>query len=445
MNTADSPVSMRRLFLFFIPLGISVLMINLSHVIVNGTLAQAANPEIVLAGYALGMSLLTVTERPSILLRQTCSALVRDRVSYRAVRHVGYFLFGSTLLFGALTAYTPVGHYIFGWAFGADAVTEAEAIRSWRALMFLSLFSGLRCLFQGVIIYRMRTKWLTIGMIFRLGGMFLLSRYFIHAGVTSAVQGAVIFLCGMIIEAFLSWLESRRLLRDMPEREESCEIVRPKQVLTFYNPLLFSSLIVVWVMPILNALLGTTDRATLAIASFALAGSLMNLMLGFFTYFHQIALHFGKNHPLQVRRFVLTLGFVPAILLASLAYTPAGLWMFANVLGVRDELLQSSLHALRGYMPFVLVFPWLDTLNGFVMSRGETKLMFGSQLANAVMTTLLIAVLTLALPQWNGVLGSLAQSGGLAAELALLAWMYRRNRGQRERSVIPDASRTTRS
>ncbi len=438
-QSSDGPVTQKRLYLFFIPLGLTVVLINLSHVIINGTLARAANPTNVLAGYALAMSLLALTERPSILLRQTCSALVRDKISFRAVRYIGMIVLVASLAFGALVAYSPLGFWVFGIAFGAEPLIASQAIEAWRALMFLSVFSGLRCLFQGVIIYRMRTKWMTVGMVFRLTAMFLLSRMFIQIGVTNALQGTMIFVGGMMIEAFVSWLEFRKLIRAMPERAEDHDIVRPRQVLPFYRPLLLSTLIVVWVSPILNTMLGTSDEAAMAIASFSVAGSLMNLMLGFFTYFHQIALHFGRSNPAQVRRFVLTLGFAPTVMLSLLAFTPAGPWMLTHLLNVRDELLHASLMALRGFLPFVIVFPWLDTLNGFVMGRGETKLMFASQIANAVMTTLLITGLVLALPGWHGILGSLAQSGGLAAELSLLAWMYRKNRKQSRMNAIVSA------
>jgi hypothetical protein len=426
MSKPNEPVTLRRLFLFFIPMGISVLLINLSHVIINGTLARSSNPEIILAGYALAMSLLVVTEKPAVLFRQTCSALVRDRLSFRAVRRVSFFVFGASLVFGGLVAYTPFGHWIFGVAYGADPVVEREAIHAYYALMFLSVFSGVRCLYQGVIIYKMRTRWLTIAMIFRLSGMFLLSQYFLHVGVDSAIQGTTIFVFGMMIEASISWMESSKLLRKMPIKDDECEITKPKQVMAFYSPLLYSSLIVVWLLPILNALLGTTDRGTLAVASFAVAGSLMNLVLGFFTYFHQIALLFVKSNPAIVRKFTLMLGFIPPLLMILLAFTPIGSWMFSHVLGVKGELLQACIHALRGFFPFVLIFPWLDTLNGIVMANGETKLMFGSQIANAIVTAIIIVLLVLLLPTWNGVLGSLAQSGGIIAELIFLAWLFRR-------------------
>jgi hypothetical protein len=426
MSKPNEPVSLRRLFLFFIPMGISVLLINLSHVIINGTLARSSNPEIILAGYALAMSLLVVTEKPAVLFRQTCSALVRDLISFRAVRRVSFFVFGASLVFGGLVAYTPIGHWIFGGAYGADPVVERQAIHAYYALMFLSVFSGIRCLYQGIIIYQMRTRLLTIAMIFRLSGMFLLSQYFLHVGVDSAIQGTIIFVFGMMIEASISWMESTKLLKKMPVKDEECEISKPKQVMAFYSPLLYSSLIVVWLLPILNALLGTTDRGTLAVASFAVAGSLMNLVLGFFTYFHQIALLFVKSNPAIVRKFTLMLGFIPPLLMILLAFTPIGSWMFSHVLGVKDQLLQACIHALRGFFPFVLVFPWLDTLNGIVMANGETKLMFGSQIANAIVTAIIIVLLVLLLPTWNGALGSLAQSGGIIAELTFLAWLFRR-------------------
>ncbi|MBB6674300.1 multi antimicrobial extrusion protein MatE [Cohnella nanjingensis] len=426
MSAHREPVTLARLFLFFIPLGVSALLINLSHVIINGTLARADNPELIIAGYATAMSLLSVTERPAVLFRETCSALVRDRVSYRAILKVAFIVFGGSLVFGGMIAYTPVGHWVFRGVYGAEAEVADAAVNVYHVLMFLSIFSGIRCLFQGVIIYKMRTRWLTIGMVFRLAGMFLLSQYIIHQGVTSSQQGAVIFVFGMMIEAAISWMEGRSLARKLPERSPDCEVERPKQILTFYSPLLFSSFIVVWVPPILNALLGHSDHGTLAISSYAVAGSMMNLCLGFFTYFHQIALQFYRTDPGQVRRFVLLMGFTPAILVSTLAFTPAGPWMLVHLIGVEDRLLDASIHALRGFIPFVLVYPWLDTLNGVILSRGQTKLMFGSQTANAILTTVLIVTLTLAIPSWTGTLGSLSQSGGIVAELALLAWLYRR-------------------
>lgn len=436
LHESRTQTTMKQLLLFFLPLGLAAMMINVSHLIINGTLARSSNPEMMLAGFALASSLNMIVERPAVMFRQTCSALVRDRVSFRAVRHVSLYLFGFALLFGAAIAYTPFGHWVFGYAFGASAQVEKQAVMAYSAMMFVSIFSGVRCLYQGVIIYKMKTRWMTIGMMFRLSGMFVLSQVFLQTGTINALHGALIFLFGMIIEATVSWLEARRLLQGMPERdEEQTATSTPRQVLQFYNPLLYSSLIIVWVLPILNAMLGSTERGTMAVASFAVAGSLMNLMVGFFGYFHQITLQFVKIQPYLVRKFLLALGFIPPALMAILCFTPIGPWMLSQVLGVKDELLSASLDALRGYLPFVLVFPWLDSLNGIVMSHGETKLMFRSQSTNAVVTALLVVSLVLLLPGGNGALGSLAQSGGILAELLTLAWLFRRGHRAKPGSI----------
>lgn len=51
-------VSLPQMFAFFIPLGLAQSLVTISHVIINGTLNRADNPEAVIASFALAMSLL---------------------------------------------------------------------------------------------------------------------------------------------------------------------------------------------------------------------------------------------------------------------------------------------------------------------------------------------------------------------------------------------------
>ncbi len=156
------PVSLKQLWFFFLPLGFSATLVTLSHVIINSTLARAANPEVVIASYALPMSLLALTERPAVLLRQTCSALVRDRVSFRAMASVSHVVLTCAIMLGLLVSYTPIGEWVFLYFFGVERDLLEPIIHVYRILMFVSFFSGLRCLYHGIIIFNMRTKWLTI-------------------------------------------------------------------------------------------------------------------------------------------------------------------------------------------------------------------------------------------------------------------------------------------
>src|SRR6185437_9774319 len=88
-------VTFRMLFNFFIPLGISASLVTISHVIINGTLARAPNPAIVIASYSVAMSLFGVFERCAVIIRQTCATLVRDRHSFKLVSQLTIYVLTS--------------------------------------------------------------------------------------------------------------------------------------------------------------------------------------------------------------------------------------------------------------------------------------------------------------------------------------------------------------
>ncbi|TVY08238.1 multi antimicrobial extrusion protein MatE [Paenibacillus cremeus] len=419
-------ISFRQLLAFFIPLGISASLVTISHVIINSTLARSAHPELIIASYALPMSIMGITERPAILLRQTCSALVRDRISFRAMSIVGAFVLGAIVLIGGFISYTPVGPWVFLHLFGADEKLIGPMVNVYRVLMTVSIFSGIRCIFHGVIIFNMRTKWLTIGMFIRLIGMYLLSLYFIHTGVGSGVVGAIIFLTGMIIEAAVSLIEGRALIRKtIPEKKTGHTIESPKQIFQFYRPLLYSSVIAVIAGPAINAFLGKTTALELSIASFAIAGSLTQLVQSFFSYIHQIVLNFYRKDAASVLRFTFMLAFIPSILIAILAYTPVGPWFMANVMGVNERLMHASLSTLRVFMIMTFIFPWLDFGNGLIMLRGQTQIMVWSQAGNVCTTLITLVICASFAPGWNGMIGALAQSLGTAAEASVVLYVLR--------------------
>jgi progressive ankylosis protein len=435
-------ITLTQMFAFFIPLGLSSSLVTISHVIINGTLTRSANPELVISSYAVAMSLLGITEKPAILLRQTCSALVRDRISFRAISLVAVYLLAGIMLLGGLVSYSGIGRFIFGTLFGAEAEQVGPIMHVYRILMFVSIFSGIRCLFHGIIIFNKRTLWLTIGMIIRLIGMYALSQYYIARGVDSGRVGAIIFLLGMVIEAVVSVWEGAKLYRkELPEKKPEHPYEKPSQVFTFYRPLLYSSFIAVIIGPAINICLGQTPESARSIAAFALAASLCQLVLSFFSYLHQIVLNFYRQDPGKVKQFTLLLAFIPTLLLGILSFTPLGAWLMTHPLGAKSQLLEESLQTLRYFMLMTFVFTWLDFSNGLLMLRGQTKVMVWSQACNVITVILTLTVCLLAAPGLNSRIGVLAQSFGLAAELAVVVWSLRTS--SREENRITAAGQKT--
>ncbi|GAE34310.1 hypothetical protein JCM9157_1358 [Halalkalibacter akibai JCM 9157] len=366
------------------------------------------------------MSLFSIIERLGVLLRNACSALVRDKVSFKAMSTVAIFIVTILMIISSIIAYSPIGWWIFSYVFGADPNMIEQIVEVYQILILVSLFSAIRCLFQGVIILNRQTKWLTIGMIIRLIAMYLLSLLFIHTGNINAKTGAYIFLAGMMVESLVSYLEGRILVKKMVEKDEDHQITTKAQIFRFYNPLILSSLIIVMVGPVINVFLGKTSEIELAISSYAIALSITHLFLSFFSYTHQIVLTFYKNHAREVKKFTFMIGFIPALILAVFCFTPIGAWFIEHVLGANERLVTASLDSLKVFMLMVLVFPFVDFCNGLLMLRSETRTMVFSQSANLVFTFVVVAVLATVMPSWNGMIGALAQSVGMVAELTVL-------------------------
>lgn len=419
-------LSLAQMFIFFVPLGLSSSLVTISHVIINGTLTRSPNPEAIIASYAVAMSLLGITEKPAILLRQTCSALVRDKVSFRAISIVALYVLAGILLIGGLVSYTGVGKLVFGTLFGASGEQVKPIMHVYRVAMFVSIFSSIRCLFHGVIIFNKRTFWLTIGMVIRLIGMYTLSQYFIAKGVDSGQVGAVIFLLGMIIEACVAVWEGMRLYRHkLPEKLEGHPYEKPRQIFSFYRPLLYSSFIAIIIGPAINIFLGKTPDAERSIAAFALASSVCQLVLSFFSYLHQIVLNFYRQDPRLVKRFTLLMAFIPSVLLSMMSFTPLGAWVMTHPLGAKALLLEESLRALRIFVLMTLAFTWLDFSNGLLMLKGQTKVMVWSQASNVAVTLLTLIICLTAAPHMNSRIGVMAQSLGVVTELAVVTWALR--------------------
>jgi hypothetical protein len=421
--------TMSSMLRFFIPLGFAACLVSITHTIIHSTLAQASHPEVAIAAYAIGMSLFMLTERPAVLVRQTCSALVRDRVSFRAMSGVTWLLIAAFIVLGTLISYTPLGTFIFREMYGADEAILPSIVNGYQFFMWVSVFSAIRCLYHGVIITQMRTKWVTIGMIIRLIGMLALSQYFIQTGkVDSGAVGALIFAAGMCIEAAVCYAEGRTLVKRFPERIENHEISNKRHIFGFYKPLLYSSFIAVTIPPAINALLGQTVDIALSIASFAVAGSVFSVVMSVFTYIHQIVLNFYQTSPRLVFQFQRFVGFAPSLIMASICWSPAGDWVLSEIMGLSGRLLPATLAVMKAFVLLGIVLPWLDFGNGFLMLFRRTNVFIWSQTLNAVSAISLLVLLVVLVPEWNGVIGPLAMTAGFTGELVVVAYALYRQR-----------------
>jgi hypothetical protein len=421
-------ITFSRLFRFFIPLGFSISLVSLSHFIINSTLARATNGAYIISTYAVALSCIGLFERPTITLRQLCSLLVKDRVSYHAMRMIFVIVlsctFGSALLF----SFTSIGEWVFKHLMGVEHERATVVASIFRILAFIIIFSGIRLFYHGIIISQLQTKWLTIAMAIRILSMYGLAQYFILTDqVRSGHIGAIIFLTGIIVECLICTYAGHRISGKLPTKLENHTVSNKSQIFSSYRPLLLSSFLVVIIGPFTNSVLGKTYDFEIAIASFAIAESITIMVNSFFYYTHQIILQFFQINKRIVMQFILMIGLIPTLIMGLISYTPLGAWFFLHVMGVDQTLLSPCLETMKVFMILSFVFPLLDALNGLMLLYRQNKFIAVSQGTNVLLTIVTLLVSISFTQEWNGQLGALAISIGVVGELAVVLLILKLN------------------
>lgn len=425
MRISESHFSYRQLSAFFIPLGFSASLTSITHVIINGTLSRGENAAYIIACYAVAFALFGIIERPIIVFRQTCSALVSDVRSFKLLAAFLLFILTLTLLLGSLLAYTFIGDWVYTHGFNASENMVNTISQTFKVITIVIIFSGIRGIYQGVIINHLETKWLTVGVVIRLCAMFIVSYMFVHFDYITSVGGAIIFLVGMFVECLLSVYKGHFILKRQKATKEGANL-QLSDITGFYTPLMFYFIMQTVLIPIIYVFLAKSENIEVSIASFALAFSITQMMLSFFMYTHQIVLQFYKQEKRKVINFIIVISIVPSLLLCFLCYSPAGLWFMEVIMGADEELAITTLAVLKFFIIKTLVFPWVDFLNGFLMLQRQTKRMLIAQIVNLVTVVLSLLFLVRFFPNWNGANGAIAASvGELAGLLIVTMIVYR--------------------
>ncbi|WP_053219951.1 hypothetical protein [Virgibacillus senegalensis] len=417
---------------FFIPLGFSASLTSITHVIINGTLSRGEHAAFIIACYAVAFSLFGIIERPIIVFRQTCSALVKDKLAFRKLLMFMVYILTVIIGLSMAMAYSTVGDWVYIHLFHADENMVQTISSAFKVITVVIIFSGIRGIYQGIIINHLQTKWLTIGVIVRLLAMFLIAYLFVFFGYVTSATGSVIFLTGMIIECGISVWKGREILATHYPKE--VQPLAMLEIVQFYMPLVFYFVIQTILIPIIYVFLAKSENMEIGIASFALAYSITQMLLSFFMYTHQLVLQLYETNKQKVVRFMAVASILPTLLLLLLCYTPAGFWFMDTVMGAKGELAVSTLAVMKFFIIKTFVFPWVDFLNGFLMLNRQTRKMLIAQLFNMMTVILSIWLFVGLFPEWNGISGSFAASLGELAGLGLVSLIvYQMMRQQKRR------------
>lgn len=115
--------------------------------------------------------------------------------------------------FSLLLAYTSVGDWVYVTLFNADLNMVSTISDTFKVIFLVIIFSGIRGIYQGIIISQLETKWLSIMVVVRLFLMFLAAYLFVAFDHVTSMAGAMIFLIGMMVECAISVWKGNGLLK----------------------------------------------------------------------------------------------------------------------------------------------------------------------------------------------------------------------------------------
>ncbi len=424
--TDNRRASLRELLAFFVPLAVTWMLMMFTHTIISGGLSRTIDPTVSTAAYAVALSLAAIAEAPLVMIRQVTLAFVQSRQSFKAVGTILTVTLGFFMLTVLAIGYVlPLGRFVFQDLLGVSDTLFPATLKAFRVTMFLPLTSGFRCLYQGVIMVKRRTTYISTGMFIRVAFMiFLIFGFTRFRWVTGPFVGAITLVGGIAVEGIMAWFFGRKLI---PEGEAT---VIPGAVWKFYLPLIASSLMVSMGKPFINAGLARMPDAAVALAAFSVASSFAWVIISPSQTIHQLTMVFGRSAEDRqlVRRFSTIFALASSAVLLLISFSPLGRYILSDLIQVAPETLQSTLVSVRTLAFFPLIICWQEYNTGILLLAQSARLVGVGKAVNLFAT---ISFVLLLAPTFPGpVAAPLAQLVGFGSEgLVLQAGRFLVGRG----------------
>jgi hypothetical protein len=411
-----SPLTLRRIFRFWLPLAATWLMMAVEGPFLAAIIARLPEPTFNLAAYGVAYALALVVEAPVIMLLSLSTALARNRAAYLRLRNFTHSLNLSVTLAMALTLVPP----IFDWlASDLIGLPPAVASRTHLALFILLPWPatiGLRRFYQGILIRHGMTRMVAYGTVIRLASMACTAGLLALLGtVDGAAVGAAALTAGVTAESAAAWLMARRPVQQLLANLETPTgaAASLSGLARFYYPLALTTLLSLGIQPVVTFFVGNSRAAIESLAVLPVVSALVFIFRALGLAYQEvvIALIGDEQHGYPcLRRFAVLLALAAAGLLALIVWTPLSKIWFETVSGLAPELAAFAVTPARILAPIAALTALLSFQRAVMVVRQTTDSITWATIIEVVGV---VAVLWLTISVYDLV-------GAVAATAALL-------------------------
>ena len=207
----ESQRSERYLFLFYLPLALSIVLATAGEPILQSGMARAPMSSASLAAYPVFISILWLGLTPLSNAQQVVIAEVRDRASFLAVRRFIFTMIAVVAGVVSVLTIPAVSEFVLGTVVGISGEVKALAMSNFRLLPAIPLILGSRSLFYGTLVARHHSAPIRSAAILQLIVMVMI----VAAGVWHAeYSGLFVAICAKVLATgvevlYLAWHTTR--------------------------------------------------------------------------------------------------------------------------------------------------------------------------------------------------------------------------------------------
>ena len=411
-----STLTYRQIFLFWLPLAGTWLMMAVEGPYLAAIIARLDRPTENLAAFGVAFAFAIIIEAPVIMLMAAATALVRNRHSYLALRRFAYGL-GAILTGAQLVVVLPP---VFAWIADMVGLPPEVARLTHQGLAIMlpwPVAIGYRRFRQGLLISHNLTRRVAYGTVLRLVTMSIV------ALVTSRILslqgvhvGASALAVGVVVEAVASrWMTREivsKLLDGQLERASTTPLTLGA-IASFYLPLALTSVLAMAVQPMVTFFMGQSRFALQSLAVLPVVHGLTFIFRALGLSYQEVGIALlgdRRQHYRQIRNFACGLAVAAAAGLGLIAYTPlASIW-FLDISGLTPELSAFAFRPVQILALFPAGSVWMAFQRAVLVHARETTSITWASVAEVATVVTVLAV----------TIHSLSWVGAVAAATAIL-------------------------
>ncbi len=376
MSKKSTDLTIKKIFIFWLPLSLTWLMMSLEGPFIAAVIARLIEPKFNLAAYGVAFSFALIAESPIIMIMSASTKLVKSKDTYKKLKKFTFSLNALITLIMLIGLIPPIFNFITLNLIGLPEEVAKLTYKASFVLLPWPAAIGFRRFYQGILISSNKTKFVALGTAVRLISMATTALILYHLHITTgAVTGAFSLSVGVSLEAIATYLMSINSVKAL-KCSRSTETISYTQIAKFYYPLAITSILALGVHPIVTFFLSNSRLPVESLAVLPVVNSLVFIFRSMGLSYQEVGIALiGKSFEnlKKLKQFAFILGVSSSLTLAVIAFSPLSKLWFHNVSGLSELLTSIAITPTK----IMVLFPALSVLiswqRSMLVSSKNTK------------------------------------------------------------------------